>query len=291
KLGLRLENTDLGTFLEQTEQSNNRNYTNLFPSAHTSYKISDLVSLQAGYSRRIFRPNMWLLNPFFNVRNNFNIRTGNPNLDPEFTDSYELTSIYVFEKVSLNLGVYYRYTTDIIERVSLFEDDVNITKPLNVGTDRTTGLELNFKYSPVNWLTVNGDANYQYFSQEGSFEGTVFDFSAGQGFGKLTTKVKLPADFEVEVMGNYQSSYQTIQGEISQMIFANVGVRKKIMKGRGIFNLSVRDIFASRIKEINIRQPEFELYNRGLRGRFVTIGFSYGFGKGEAMQFSGQKQF
>ncbi|MEM8901310.1 MAG: outer membrane beta-barrel protein [Bacteroidota bacterium] len=120
---------------------------------------------------------------------------------------------------------------------------------------------------------------------------TDVDFSASQGFGKLTTKMKLPADFEVEVMGNYQSSYRTQLGEVSQMIFANIGVRKKIMKGRGVFNLSIRDVFASRISESNVVQPGFRLYNRNLRGRFVTIGFSYGFGKGEAMQFSGQKQF
>ncbi|MEL6192752.1 MAG: outer membrane beta-barrel family protein, partial [Bacteroidota bacterium] len=223
---------------------------------------------------------------------NFNIRTGNPDLDPEFTDSYELTSIYVFEKFSLNVGAYYRYTTDIIERVPLFDGIVTTTKPLNIGTDQTTGLELNFKFSPASWLTVNGDANFQYFSQEGEINDTTnVDFSARQGFGKLTTKVKLPADFEVEVMGNYQSGYRTLLGDVSEMIFANIGVRKKIMNGRGVFNLSIRDVFASRISERNNRQPEFRLYNRSLRGRFVTLGFSYGFGKGEAMQFSGQKQF
>ena len=102
KLGLRLENTLLNTFLRQTDESNIQNYTNLFPSVHTSYKISSVVSLQAGYSRRIFRPRMWDLNPFFNVRNNFSIRTGNPALLPEFTDSYELTSIYVL-KMSLSI--------------------------------------------------------------------------------------------------------------------------------------------------------------------------------------------
>ncbi len=58
KVGLRLENTDLRTFLINTEEENNQNYTNFFPTLHTSYKVNKKFSLQAGYSRRIFRPRL-----------------------------------------------------------------------------------------------------------------------------------------------------------------------------------------------------------------------------------------
>ncbi|MEL7342311.1 MAG: outer membrane beta-barrel family protein, partial [Bacteroidota bacterium] len=122
KLGLRVENTDLQTILINTEETNDRNFTNLFPSFHSSYKINEFISLQAGYSRRIFRPRLWDLNPFFNPRNNFSIRVGNPNLQPEFTDSYELNSIFILKEVSFNFGVFHRYTTEVIERVSFFEN-------------------------------------------------------------------------------------------------------------------------------------------------------------------------
>ncbi|MFT5385706.1 MAG: hypothetical protein ACI81W_003115, partial [Saprospiraceae bacterium] len=70
KLGLRLENTELNTLLANTNKSNSQTYRNFFPSAHTSYKITEALSLQAGYSRRVFRPRLWDLNPFFNIRNN-----------------------------------------------------------------------------------------------------------------------------------------------------------------------------------------------------------------------------
>jgi outer membrane receptor protein involved in Fe transport len=150
KVGLRVENTELNTLLATTNEANNQNFTNLFPSAHTSYKLSERFSLQAGYSRRIFRPRLWDLNPFFNIRNNFNIRAGNPDLLPEFTDSYELGSIYIIGKTSINASIYYRYTTEVIERISVFENDVNIFKPFNIGTNRSTGLEVNAKYSPKN---------------------------------------------------------------------------------------------------------------------------------------------
>ncbi|MFK7906931.1 MAG: outer membrane beta-barrel protein, partial [Chitinophagales bacterium] len=78
--------------------------------------------------------------------------------------------------------------------------------------------------------------------------------------------------------------------ETSDQISADLGVRKKLLKGKAVLNMSVRDIFASRIREIETFQPDFYIYSRGFRGRFVTLGFSYGFGKGEAMEFSGQKR-
>ncbi|MBS9463502.1 TonB-dependent receptor [Flagellimonas sp. 389] len=290
KAGLRLENTEVGTLLVNTDEANDQNYTNLFPSAHTSYKFSEKVSLQAGYSRRIYRPRLWDLNPFFNIRNNFNIRQGNPNLLPEFTDSYEVTGIFFVGKTPLNLGLYHRYTTDIIERISFFEDNVNITRPENIGTNNAWGVEFNTKYSPAKWLTFNLDFNYNTFSRQGSFEETVFDFNADQWSSKLLTKVKMPWDIDFEATGNYRSAFQTVQGEISDIAFLDFGLRKKILKGKAVLNMSVRDAFASRIRENQIAQNDFEVFNRSFRARFVSFGFSYGFGKGEAMQYSGGRR-
>ncbi|MFK8165464.1 MAG: TonB-dependent receptor [Lewinella sp.] len=290
KFGLRMENTDLETLLETTEQANDQNYSNLFPSAASSYKISEAVSVQASYSRRIFRPRLWDLNPFFNPRNNFNIRAGNPNLQPEFTDSYEVTSIFILGETSLNFGVYHRYTTDVVERITIFQDNVSITTPQNIGINRTTGLELNFKTIPAKFMTITGDLNYNFFSREGELEGTSFDFSADQYSGKMTTKFNLPLDFDFEVTGQYQSAFQTVQSEVSDQLFADLGLRKKLFGGKGAVSFSVRDLFASRIQESVIDQAEVFQYSRRLRGRFITLGFSYGFGKGETMEYSGQRR-
>ena len=290
KVGLRLEHTDLETVLERTEQTNSQSYTNLFPSAHASYKLTDAVSFQGGYSRRIFRPRMWDLNPFFNPRNNFAIRTGNPNLLPEYTDSYEITSIYILEGASFNFGVYHRYTTDVVERVTTFEENVSISQPVNVGTNRATGLELNAKMDPFKFLTLTADFNYNYFKREGELEGTNFDFSADQFNAQVTGKFDLPLDIDFEVTGNYQSEYQTVQSTVSDILFMDLGLRKRLFGGRGAVNFSVRDVFTSRIEERVLEQPTFYQYNRQLRGTFVTLGVSYGFGKGETMEYLGQRR-
>lgn len=292
KTGLRLENTHLKTHLKNTNQPNKQNYTNWFPSVHTSYKFTNNFSLQAGYSRRVSRPRLWDLNPFFNIRNNFNIFTGNPNLKPEYSDSYEISSINKVKKASFSISLYHRYTTDIMERVVTFKNNINTTKPENIGTNAATGFEVNGKYNPTKWLSFHGDFNYNYFDRKGNYNKQSFNFSGKRWSSRLTTKMKLPSSFDVEISGNYRSKYKTYQSKISESLFANLGVRKKVLNGKGSVNLSIRDIFASRIREsVSYLANEFYIYNKNKRSTLFTIGFSYGFGKGEAMEFSGQKHF
>lgn len=290
KLGLRAENTQLNTLLVNTNEVNEMNFTNLFPSFHTSYKYTTNLSFQLGYSRRIFRPRLWDLNPFFNIRNNFSIRTGNPNLLPEYTDSYELTGIYVLDKASFNMGVFQRYTTDVVERIATFNENVTTTMPYNIGTNRSTGLEFNAKYTPIEKITLTGDFNYNYFKRQGTLETTTFDFTGDQWTSKLTTKIKLPYDIDFETTGRYESSFVTVQSEVAAILFMDLGLRKKLLKGKGVVNVSVRDLFASRIRQSETFQQHFYLSSSSYRGRFITLGFSYGFGKGEAMEYSGRRR-
>lgn len=291
KAGLRMENTQLKTELENTQEKNNQNYTDLFPSVHTSYKVNKKIQLQLGYSRRISRPRMWDLNPFFSISDSYNIYTGNPNLNPEYSNSYEFTGIYKLGKNALNFSIYHRYTTDVIERVITFEDNVTTTQPQNIGSNAATGFEFNGKYAPAKWLSFSGDFNFNYFDRKGEYNDESFDFSGGRWQSRLTAKMKLPAKVDFEVSGDYRSKYKTYQSVSAQSVFMNLGLRKKILKGKGVFNLSVRDVFASRRRESYSSTSSYYVFSRRQRGRFFGFGFSYGFGKGEAMEFSGRKRF
>ena len=290
KLGLRVENTDLRTLLVNTGERNNMNFTNLFPSAHISYKLTPRTSMQAGYSRRIYRPRLWDLNPFFNIRNDFNIRAGNPNLLPEFSDSYELQAIHARDKVSMNVGLFYLYTTDVIERISTFSNGVTTTLPVNLGIKHSYGLEYNAKWDINKWSVLNGDVNASQFNRVANLEGRDIDFTAQQWSTKWTLRLKLKKGFDTEITGRYESGFETVQGRVSPQPSADLGFRKKLFKGKAIISASVRDVFASRIRESFAEQATFYAYDRSLRGRFITAGFSYGFGKGEAMEYYGGRR-
>ena len=193
KLGVRFEDTDVGTLLQNTNLATIRNTI--------TFSRADILPIR---SMMIFRckpgiPNgysvhrLWDLNPFFNIRNNFSIRTGNPDLQPEFTDSYELTSIYKLGKISMNLGVFYRHTEDVVERMVAFEDNVSISRPENIGINNTTGVEFNAKYIPANWLSFTNDFNYSHFTREGDFRRTPPSISmATNGLPGLPAKSNCP---------------------------------------------------------------------------------------------------
>ncbi len=290
KLGLRLENTDLSTLLTNTSEDNSKNYTDFFPSLHTSYQISDQVSLQAGYTKRIFRPRLWDLNPFFNIRDNYNIRTGNPNLRPEYSDSYELSSIFKLGRTSFNASLFHLYTTDMVERVTTFSENVQTTIPLNVGTNHATGIEINGKYVPADWLTFNGDFNWNHYNREGDYESQSFNFTGNRWSGRIMSKFGLPAGFDVEITGEYQSGYKTVQSEVSGSPSVDLGIRKKIKNGKFVINAGIRNLLDSQVRESITDQPGYYLYSRAQRRRSATLGISYGFGKGEAMTYSGGRR-
>ena len=117
QIGLRAEMSDVKTELLQTHEINDRKYTDLFPSAHFNFELAKNNAIQLSYSRRVRRPRFWDLNPFFNFSDSRNFFSGNPNLDPEFTNSFEIGNIKYWENASMSASVYYRHTTGKIQRI------------------------------------------------------------------------------------------------------------------------------------------------------------------------------
>lgn len=170
------------------------------------------------------------------------------------------------------------------------QDNVNFTKPVNLGTNCTTGVEFNAENNPAKWVRLTADFNYNYFNRKGQLESRNFDFNGDQWSADLKSKFKLKGDVDIEASANYRSRVQTVQSLESANLFFDIGFRKKILKGRSVVNLSVRDIFASRFSESIFDQTGSNFYQYSYSRRFIVASFSYGFGKGEAMEYSGNRR-
>jgi len=85
-----------------TDTTFTHNYFNVYPSGALTGKIDETQSLQLSYSRRVNRPNMWQLNPFRDITNPASIRYGNPDLIPEYIDSYEFGYLKYLMKRTLS---------------------------------------------------------------------------------------------------------------------------------------------------------------------------------------------
>lgn len=117
--GLRAEQTDaigdLQALLpELSEEPVLLNYLRFFPSAGISWQIKPMHSLNINYGRRINRPDYNVLNPFNNRLSQLSYSKGNPRLNPEIVNNFEIG--YTL-KYRYNFKLAYSKTTDQITRL------------------------------------------------------------------------------------------------------------------------------------------------------------------------------
>ncbi|MGB1218076.1 MAG: outer membrane beta-barrel family protein, partial [Saprospiraceae bacterium] len=157
--GLRYEYLKSSSDGDGEEYDNTRTFSDLFPSLHLSYKINDKHQVNAGYSRRISRPNFGHLKP---VSSNSSLSTyvGNPNLRPEYGHNMELTYQLQEEKWSFSGTAFFRKKLDIIDRTYELNGTTQITSYANLGKSDAYGIETMVKIFPYDFWTATLNANY-----------------------------------------------------------------------------------------------------------------------------------
>ncbi|HBQ59465.1 MAG TPA: hypothetical protein DD671_07520, partial [Balneolaceae bacterium] len=167
QIGLRAENTLIETELDNSGNKSSQNYTDLFPSLFLSYMLNHLNSFQVSYSRRISRPWSGELLPFVEVQDDRNRRAGNPNLEPEFSDSYELGYLRYWETGSVLTSLYYRHRTQVVEDVSIIENGITTRTPINLATEDAWGVEFSADQELFEGLSLSGSLNIYQSYREG----------------------------------------------------------------------------------------------------------------------------
>lgn len=276
QIGLRLEQTNIKTFQRETDQTNTKDYLNAFPSAFLSYNMTVDKTLQASYSRRLSRPRFWYLNPFSSFSDPRNIRMGNTDLNPEYTDSYEVGLLNNLKKSSVYLGGYFRYTTGVIDRVQTSEDGINtVSVPRNIGVENAYGIEANFSSDPLKWLNLNGNANFYRAITEGQFNDIVLDRDTYTARFRLSSKFNL-GRIDLQLSGNYRAPEMQTQGRRKSEYRMDLGANMDVLDGKGTINLSARDVFNTRkyrgttTTESFTENSEFQW-----RSRQVRLSFTY----------------
>ncbi|MEM8890142.1 MAG: outer membrane beta-barrel family protein [Bacteroidota bacterium] len=262
--GLRYEHTGILTLLRDTNEENTKTYGNFFPSAFLSYEIGTGNNIQISYSRRLRRPRFRSLNPFFNFSNPLSIRTGNPDLDPEFADSYEIGNIKYWKKSTLSSSIYYRRSEGVISRIStLTEDGINITQPENLNSRDDWGVELSWTYTPAKWVDITWNANAFYGKLNGENlgfddENTFISYSS-----RLNTRFSLKKDINIQLMINYRGPQGTAQGERKGILFTDLGINKDVLDKKATVSFRVSDVFNTMFYRSEAFGEDFYIYSEG----------------------------
>lgn len=280
-LGLRVEHSDIGIDDEKRLFNDDKNYTNLFPTAHFTYEIADRTDVQLSYSRRINRPRFWQLNPFGGLTDFRNLRAGNPDLNPMYTNSFEAAFLKRWGKFSINPSVYYQHTTDFFNFVTNQTADGNfITFPVNLDTEDRIGFELSTTYNPFKWWRISGEFNFFQYDQKGDFEGQNFDTKDEAWFTRINSRMRFKKGLSMQASFNYRGRNQNGQTLQKAQYFADFAISKDIFNDKGAVTLNVRNIFDSRIRDVVVSGENFQLASeRKAIGRRISLTFVYRFNR------------
>lgn len=256
QLGVRAENTRIQTELDQTGEGSDQNYLNLFPSAFLSYTLNERNSFQASYSRRIDRPWSRMLLPFSEISDNRNRWTGNPELKPEFSNSYELGYLRYWESGSVLTSLYYRHRMEVIESVSTIDNrGITTTRPINLATEDAWGVEFSADQELFDNLQLSGSLNIFQSDREGEYRDQIYSSSTGRATSRLRIRWAFVDSWNFQTYLNYESSQQTTQGREDGSMYVGSGLSKEFLDRRLTVSLNVRDLFNSRGYDGEIINP------------------------------------
>lgn len=263
----------------------------LFPSAFVSYSFPKQNEMQVNYTRRIRRPWGGQLNSFHNTSDPTNISYGNPYLDPEYSNAFELNYIKTWEKHMASVSAYYRSTDNVIQRINFINDQTGVMNTTfdNVSQSISTGAEVIFKDNFFNILDLTTTVNLFYYQLDG-FSYTpensrqVVSDDGDSNFSwniRAIARVMLPLGFSAQVNGGYNAPMVIAQGKRDGNYRLDASLRKDF--GKWAVNLNVRDILDSRSRESTTYGNGYSQYSKNWgSGRRFQITVSYNFGNMKA---------
>lgn len=282
QFGLRLEQANIDLDQVTTNIQSSNDYFRAYPTMHVSYTIGEGETLRGSYSRRIQRPGPQDLNPFLTYQDNLNYRSGNPDLLPQETDSFEVMWQKRVQQTFYQATLYYRDTQDAFTQVtSDLGGGVFLTRPENLGSSRVTGLELvaNGALHP----TLRYSASVNAFRQEIDAAGLpgATDREGESVGGRLTLNWSPTQNDFLQVSGIWTGDQQLAQGVRETAQLVNLGYRRKLNKDWS-FQMTVRDLFDEFGATTDIATPTFtDRTSQTFGGRAAYIGLTWSFGSGQ----------
>jgi len=276
-LGLRGEYTYRYMELLKTGESFTLDRMDYFPTIHLSYNLPKDNMLMASYARRIDRPRGWYLEPFITVQDAYNLRQGNPELLPEYIDSYELNYQKRFKKDFISFEAYYRVTRNKIERVSsVYEENILLHTYENVGEDYSLGGEMMIGVDIFKWWHADIMGNLYYYQVKGILYDEPFDNTSLNWGSRLYNTFKVAEFTNIQLTGNYISPSVSAQGKRYGYYVVNAAVKQELFKRKLSLTLQARDLFGTAVFESINEGPDFSNYFYARRhAPLVSFSISY----------------
>ena len=263
-------------------------YFQLFPSLFLNYELTKSSQLQLSYTRRLRRPWGGQLNSFKNTRDASMIEFGNPQLTPEYTNSFSLTYLKTWPLHTLSVGTYYRPTTDVMQRIryqGTYDGQTTMFMTnLNVAKSQSAGAELILKDKLWKILDLTTTVNAFYYKLDAFqtiVEGQTVTGQADENFAwnaRVLASFLLPYNISLQATGNYQSRSVITQGYRKANGSLDLGLRKTFLNKKFALALNWRDVFNTRHWENFTEGPSFWRHQKNWRDPRVNLQLTWNFG-------------
>ncbi len=300
QLGVRVENVEVKADTNTVRTFTDK-YTELYPSAYITYSPSEKNQFQISTTRRVDRPGLGQVNPIRQWTTPLVSSFGNPELVPQFTNSYELNYTRRLKKGSITSGVFYRTIKDNISRsVSLDRNDLESSRTIlsfgNFNKTSSYGVEVSTNYKPVKWWSING--SFDLFSQtqtslreriestvtnpveDDIIEETVEVDNTAWNL-RMSNSFTVTKKLTLQAFGMYRGKNRGVQFIRKPMYFVNIGARYSFAKGKGTVSLNYNDIFNTMRFAFDGDSPFKQVGQFNWESQTVNAALSYRFGSGK----------
>jgi outer membrane receptor protein involved in Fe transport len=276
--GIRGETVSRDIAISATNTSYDQTYSSLYPSAFLMYNVEPGTSAKFSFSRRVNRPNTFFLNPTPQYEDSIMVDRGNPELRPEYTNSFEVALQY---KYFVTVTPFYRHTTDVIRRRMLFDPNTGVSTGTfqNLDSQSTYGTDLTLmaQFGGVRGF-VSGSA-YRSVTEGGSIEtGLASDGFVWSLRGNL--QARLRPGTNLQVFGFYRAPMEVEDGRISAFGMATLGLSQNLMGESLRLNLRMNDVFKTARFEFDTGNENYHFVGvRQPRMQQVSATLTYTFGQ------------
>ena len=286
QLGARFEQYEVdGTFVKGLETAS---YTDeifsVYPSAFFTYNPSEKNQYQLSYSRRVDRPSIGQVNPIREWSTPQITSVGNPNLKPQFTNSFEFNYTRQYDKGSFTFGTFYRRVNDNITRVlnkdPFDENNVEISYS-NTESNNRYGIELSSNHKLANWWRVNTSFDLYTQKESGIANGEQLEVTNSSLNFRVSNSFKATKNLRFQLFAMYRGGGESIQFKIDPMWMINTGASLNVLEGKGTISFRVNDLFEGMKFKFESENPYSYNGQFNWESRTAYLGFMYRFGGGK----------
>ncbi len=272
RAGLRYEHTiQTVKYLLGSGQNFSKDFNDLVPSASIGYSINEQQSLRLAYNMRIWRPNIWYLNPYLDQSTPGSLSQGNSGLVSEKNHSFALTYNFFAAKFSTSWTLRHSFTNNCIESVTTLVNDNDISGVKNP-TGKMVNYDTYYNIGKTQTTSLSGYISWMIFKNTRLYMNAWVDYSDYNDrqslhnygwYGSMYVNLEqtLPKDWQISAGFSGWTSNPELQGKSQGNNYYSLSLRKSMLKKKLTMSLFANNFLHKDKRYKSTTQASNFIYN------------------------------